>query len=368
MEALFCAAVLTVPWIAPANILWGLLLIESIARKRLPPWTPLFYPVIFYLLASLASVFTSLHPLESLVGCKELFNFAVFPLSVYWIRNVRDRTLQWIFIFQAFVLSFWGFAQYFFIVPEQPEWRIRGPLSHYMTFAGILLLLTLINLATTVKSEQKKTRVIAFVSALSATAAILLSLTRNAWIGLAVGIIVMGFAWRKGKAFLLLLVLVVVFLVPGAHRDRLLSMADLSDPSNNDRLAMIKSGWEMFQDHPLTGVGMDQVKPLYAFYRQDWSTRLRIPHLHNNVMQIMAERGVFGLIGYVMLVGMLLAHGWKQRHYWGGLASLSALAGITAAGLFEWNFGDTEVLMMTLVAAALPFTGRTLRVGQGTGC
>jgi hypothetical protein len=33
------------------------------------------------------------------------------------------------------------------------------------------------------------------------------------------------------------------------------------------------------------------------------------------------------------------------------------MAAVFAAGMFEYNFGDVEVLMATLVVATLPFAG-----------
>ena len=39
------------------------------------------------------------------------------------------------------------------------------------------------------------------------------------------------------------------------------------------------------------------------------------------------------------------------------MGSLAALAGFLAAGLFEFNFGDSEVVMAAYFAMALPFVG-----------
>ena len=37
------------------------------------------------------------------------------------------------------------------------------------------------------------------------------------------------------------------------------------------------------------------------------------------------------------------------------LGAIGAMAALFAAGMFEYNFGDVEVLMATLVVATLPF-------------
>jgi O-antigen ligase len=54
----------------------------------------------------------------------------------------------------------------------------------------------------------------------------------------------------------------------------------------------------MVRDHPLLGVGPDQVKEAYTDY--PWATRR--PHLHNNVVQIAAERGLPALAAWLWLI------------------------------------------------------------------
>src|SRR5213076_2970931 len=75
-----------------------------------------------------------------------------------------------------------------------------------------------------------------------------------------------------------------------------------------------------------------------------------------NAVQIWAERGVLALAGYLLLLGLFLrecglrwhgpARAWSQ-------AGLAVIVGLTFAGLFEFNFGDTEVFYLTLDLMAL---------------
>jgi hypothetical protein len=48
---------------------------------------------------------------------------------------------------------------------------------------------------------------------------------------------------------------------------------------------------------------------------------------------------------------------------WGAPASLAILTAVMMAGLFEYNFGDSEVLMFVLLLAALPYALRRQRDG-----
>ena len=136
-------------------------------------------------------------------------------------------------------------------------------------------------------------------------------------------------------------------------------MFDVNDPSNRDRVAMLHSGVEMVRDHPLTGVGPDMVKEVYETYRQPWAVNPLNVHLHNVPMQIAAERGVPALIIWLGFIGYCrrdllkrLQHG---RHPSLAAAGLAAIAAMLSAGLFEYNFGDSEFLMLFLVLITLPY-------------
>ena len=118
----------------------------------------------------------------------------------------------------------------------------------------------------------------------------------------------------------------------------------------------------MIAAHPLTGVGPNMVQRLYVDFKGtdsvvvDGVTHIN-PHLHNDYLQIAAERGLPALALWLWFVVSLVRDLWKRFN--GGQRALAAtaLATITAlltAGLFEYNFGDSEVLMLVLVLITLP--------------
>ena len=117
----------------------------------------------------------------------------------------------------------------------------------------------------------------------------------------------------------------------------------------------------MVADAPLLGVGPGMVQRLYPQYRVADAPRLRIPHLHSNPVQIAAERGLAGLVTYLALLGLFTVHCLRllrdRQHP--GIASVAgcllAAAGVSVAGLFEYNWGDAEVWIVTLVSLSAPF-------------
>jgi O-antigen ligase len=82
-------------------------------------------------------------------------------------------------------------------------------------------------------------------------------------------------------------------------------------------------------------------------------------HLHNVPMQIAAERGLPALAVWLWFVARALA-GLKalvdrSRHRLLAATAVAATTAMLTAGLFEYNFGDSEFLMLYLTMLTLPF-------------
>jgi len=114
----------------------------------------------------------------------------------------------------------------------------------------------------------------------------------------------------------------------------------------------------MIAAHPLTGVGPNMVEKRYADYRGDDAVNKVNPHLHNNPLQIAAERGLPALALWLWFV-VALCRDLQKRFASGSQRFLAAAAlgsamALLTAGFFEYNFGDSEVLMLFLIVATLP--------------
>jgi O-antigen ligase len=122
---------------------------------------------------------------------------------------------------------------------------------------------------------------------------------------------------------------------------------------------MLREGRSMIEDHPVTGVGPNMVQRLYAQYRDPEAVEKVNPHLHNVPMQIAAERGLPALAIWALFLAIAGVDLWRKlktsRHRFLAAGGLAAIAGMLAAGLFEYNFGDSEFLMLFLVMITLPF-------------
>ena len=198
--------------------------------------------------------------------------------------------------------------------------------------------------------------------------ALALTLGRSAWVGasLAVGLL---FALKDFRltALLPLLIALIFAMAPDTVTKRLLSIFDVQDPTNQDRLAMLEIGARVVHDHPWTGVGPNMVPRVYERYRPDYAVNAVNPHLHNVPMQIAAERGLPALVAWVWLIGALtrqLLRLFKVPALRQVAATgLAAVVAMLAAGLFEYNFGDSEFLMLFLLLVTLPFAAARRRIG-----
>jgi O-antigen ligase len=152
---------------------------------------------------------------------------------------------------------------------------------------------------------------------------------------------------------------VIFALAPDSVTSRMMSVFDLKDPTRMDRVEMARVGVEIVGDYPLTGVGPNMVPQIYPEYVRAGADSGVKPHLHNVPLQIAAERGLPALGVWIWFVATLalglfrLFRGGGDRIL--GATALAAVAAMLGAGLFEYNFGDSEFLMLFLVLVTLPF-------------
>ena len=372
----FTVAVATLPWsIAPMSIGFvatSVLTLASCLTQPRPPWprTPIRWPWLAWALALVLSAAFALDPTASWPR----LNKALFPgLVVLAAFNTRDRrtgrrAVGALFLSSA-VASVYSIA--FFIAGGASfAARARGPVGHYMTFGGQLLLLVATATPVALLARERKWKLVAGMAAVLGTLALVGTFTRSAWIGLAVALTVLAGALRPRWLPVLATVFIAIYaLAPGSYRDRLHSAFDPHHPMNLERTYMWDAGGRMFRDHPLTGVGLEDLHPVYDRYKLP-QARERVGHLHSVPVQIAASMGIVGLLAFTALFLALLACAAKGLRPMLRVPSvetglrvgvLSAMCGFLVAGLFEWNFGDEELLFLLFTLAGLAWSARQWR-------
>ncbi len=341
--------------IAVAMVCWLGLLIANRERPAAPRF---FWPLIVYAALTLLSALFSPQPRTSLLDCKQLVLFLLVPVTYRLLDEARAHTMVTIVVSFAAASAAFGIFQYAILHYDNLGQRPQGTLGHYMTYSGLLMLVIGAALARLLFGKSERVWAALVMPAL--VVAIALTLTRNAWVGACAAAALL----LTLKDFRLLAVLPVLaavfFAVAGTTvTARFTSMFSLTDPTNRDRIAMLREGRQMIRTHPLLGVGPNMVEVLYADYRDPEAVEKVNPHLHNVPVHIAAERGLPALgawLAFIVLLIFDLARIFRAGgHRFLAAAALAAVVSMLAAGLFEYNFGDSEFLMLFLVLITLPF-------------
>jgi putative inorganic carbon (hco3(-)) transporter len=327
---------------------------------------PLLMPFSAFLLASVLATILAVEPFESLIELRNVFEALVFYLIVNQVTTEeRATTLVRVLIVTTTIVALYGLSQSF---TYGVDFRVRGTMDSKMTFAGLLMLVELMAVVQVLFQTHRRQLVWMIPALLLITAALLMTQTRSAWCGLIAGCcVILGLH----KKVLLLAVplgaLIVFLLVPQTIKMRVLSIADRQNITAQERLSMWSSGVRIIRDYPWTGVGMGAMTRIYAHYREPDSPvdpKRRIGHLHNNIIQIAAERGLLGLAGWLWLWGAYGYHTWRIYARLGPehrpakalvVGSMASVIGFHIEGLFENTFGDSEVITLTYFLMALPF-------------
>jgi len=163
-----------------------------------------------------------------------------------------------------------------------------------------------------------------------------------------------------------LLVLVGVGLAgPYELKKRMLQMADPEESGVKERVYMWRSATAMWAGRPWLGVGPGGVKRIYSEFALPDAFKKRTGHVHNSPLQILVERGLIGLAAWLWIwVAFYARSSVILRRLPQGrdaerdlvVGCLAAVTGFLVAGLAEYNFGDSEVVMVLWALMALPFT------------
>jgi len=322
-----------------------------------PDLSPLKWPLAAFVASSLISAIFSLNLVESIRDSKDLLHIIIF-FSAYDFLSRDIKKIGTTFRLMTATgagIAIIGLFQAFNRGLDIND-RISGFNDIYMTYAGLLMLALIVGVAILL-FEFKKWSDSWIAPALGLMiSAVLLSLTRNALVGILAGSAVMV-ALRKPLALLAIPVIVIIAIAvtPKIARDRVYSIFDLQNVTNKERIYLWAAGMKIVRDYPVFGVGQNSFPIVYPKYRYPDVKEPNISHLHNNFMEIAVERGLVGLFCWMsvwIFALWIMIRSWRHARTDRGARILGASAGIggitafVCAGMFEYNFGDSEIQML----------------------
>ena len=408
----------------------GVFVARLVRREVRLERNPVDTPLLAFAVWTLLSASFAADPARSHQDAKKLLLFSLFYLGVETMARgeARERVLS-AALLGGLALAALMLAQHLFLGFDRLERRPHGFLGHYMTASGVTMVVLLLCAARLAFDPRPRSHArdlwlpglvllgVAVVAALDGTPhakhatwlfvaalvlgagrlalaggtaaraaeaalapvvaplaawALVASQTRGVWVGALVGLAVVAML-RAPRLLALVAAGVVVALVvrPSALTDRL----TVSDASSLDRYYMWQAGIDMVLDKPVFGQGPGMILTTYPRYRWPEAPNPLAPHLHNNVLQIAAERGLPGLVFFLWWFGSAAREAWREARLarsTRGVASaaavgvLSVLAAVFVAGFVEYNLGDSEVLMLVLLLTAVPFAlARARAAGSG---
>ncbi|HEX6791303.1 MAG TPA: O-antigen ligase family protein [Candidatus Krumholzibacteria bacterium] len=351
---------------------WLLWLVAQ--RGRLPRPDALFVASIVLALSALPSVWMSENRARAFTDWQEYWQLLIcFLVSAHIARvGVRERSVG-VLLFSAAASCGVAFVQragglHLGPIHIGSEHRVSSTLFT-MTLAGILCQLVPFAAAVALAAPARRWRGWIAAGAVMMFAALLLTMTRGAWIAVIAGLAVVTLLLRS-RALAAVTALAVGALVLFSQgykndQDRTLAVdtfaSEQADRNVATRLVLWDMSWHMFLDHPLAGVGMGD-------YSIEAEKRLAARHVrttvdsHNIFLQVLATRGLLGFIPFVAYFGVLAGSLWTRmrassrgslaRHYAAG--ALGVTAALLAGALTENNIDDAEVFaaFMFLVGVA----------------
>ncbi|MBC8285609.1 MAG: O-antigen ligase family protein [Nitrospinae bacterium] len=318
--------------------------------------------ILCFCLACVLSIVTSVDLESSLKLLKKLIQFVI----LFWVANTVQDEKQRDLLFKLVILAGVAAAIYGLVPllnpgsfsPERLYAATRpiGTMSVPSTFSGILMIVGLVALGRLLFRKPKEYWVLGSAGIISL--GLLLTLTRQAWLGFFIGSVFLLFFWNKKYLIVVPLLLVGLLLFgPERIKDRMHSYTNLKDDQFRQRVLTWKGGWRIFKDHPITGCGFKCVDSIHSQYPDPSGYVEYFRGMHSNIFQLLVDTGIVGFGTWLSIWATYFIEVFKR---WKTLAreksqdnaagilmgSSAAIIGFLVGGFFETNIYDSEIAML----------------------
>lgn len=200
--------------------------------------------------------------------------------------------------------------------------------------------------------KNKALRIYFIIAAVVAVVALLFNGTRGVYLSSAILIPAMILIYSRKNLKAFAIVIAILLAVGGMFAVALNSAATstmvsgMRAQSNNERMLVWTSAFNMFKDNPIFGIGYGQYKTAYQTkYISPDAKETYLEHAHSNIFQMLAECGIIGAATFLSMWGYLtwfsLRRWFKDKNFeW--LLFFCVLWGFMLHGLTEFNF-ETSV-------------------------
>jgi putative inorganic carbon (HCO3(-)) transporter len=364
------AAAVLVSIAAAETLLAITCLVWIVVRPRPFVWPSYFTPLCAFMVTTAFSLAMSPEPAFGRAAIYKFWLFSMGLLAANFINTPwRARFSHALLLTFAAATSILGLVQFARgylhyqstqTLADDPMVlkRITGFMGHWITYSDEQLLVWCAAIPAIVILGRRWMIPLGLVAA-----SLVLGFTRSVWLGAMAGFVVAAVIIpRKVLIGVALPVAIIGASASGLIYHRIsmsLSQPDFAPDTGRVKLAV--AGVQMIQAHPLFGVGPQRIHTEFPNYYHGREFPSYYGHLENNVLQLAAERGLLCLAAffwfifdlYASLISIVRRDPDEVR--WPAVSALAALTGFLIAGLFEYNFGDSEVLLLLLFIVSVPF-------------
>jgi O-antigen ligase len=331
------------------SVLTMLLLIVK-EKKWITGRTPLDLAFMAYIAIEIITALNSDEQADAIKNAKRLLLIAI----VYGVASSFDRYNRGersVVIFALTVSALSTVEVFLFLQGGTDRLTV---FQHYMTAGGLKMIAALLVIPFILGKETKKrTRIMLGLALVPILAALILTNTRSAWLGFIAGMLVLGALYYRTVFAAVALLVALFFLFAPQHQiDRAKSIVDLSHPNNVGRLKMWTTGLTMWSDKPVLGFGDIDLYSSYSRYRTPGIDE-PAGHLHNNYIHLLVTLGAVGFLAVMWLFTTIVLTEYRifrshidtpsARNI--ALGGLGVFTGFLVNGIFEWNFGDHEIMV-----------------------
>jgi O-antigen ligase len=191
-------------------------------------------------------------------------------------------------------------------------------------FGRFLVVVIVLALVSVLAPLERRWRVPLLAVAALATAALVVTYSRSSWAALAAAAILFEWFWLGRRRGTVAVLVTVVLLTGGLyalesarHYARLETKVKLNTLYGWNKLAggrvyLIESGWRMFREHPVGGVGLSGFPLAYPDYRLR-RARPSLNENHTTPVTVLAEEGLVGFAAYIALLAVYFATVMRSR-------------------------------------------------------
>ncbi|MCI0473644.1 MAG: O-antigen ligase family protein [Ignavibacteria bacterium] len=334
--------------------------------------------VILFFLCDFLSRLFAVYSAGALTDLKRYLLIVIFFSNRTIIKERSDIFKAVFYILLAFsVISLYEIGRYLYTLNDLlssksfSEIRIDY-LSYPITNAEVKMLLLLFIFPVLMSKEKlqiKKPYIILIT--LPILISVYLTQSRNVYLAVFVSFFIFGlFFNRKFLAVMMILTAVFILAAPSSMTKRLTSAFDTEHESNKSRLIMWDVGIKVFKDHPVLGTGENEITRIYKSYKTP-EFHGEGSHFHSNYIMILVTTGITGLLLYLAFWISLLSYLIRDfRNYVNNndknliLGIILSVISLHISGIFEWNFGDWEVMTVMYYLISIMFILKSINLNE----